>query len=124
MQDAAPDFVPPVTPASFYTSIPTTISALQWRGDVDQMWDWTTPAAFYGPIPAEYRRAATPARLYVAANNAWVDLDIGEWVIRDDLGFYPCKDSVFRKKYRKLDVHGGYSAGPHILIQNGEEVRG
>ena len=38
-------------------------------------------------------------RLYVAANREWLALDIGEWIIKDDLGFYPCKDSVFHEKY-------------------------
>jgi hypothetical protein len=97
----------PTTCADTYTSIPTSITAVQWTGDVDRMRDWITAAYFYGPIPAKDRRAATPARLYVAANNAWLDLEIGEWVTRDDLGFYPCKDSVFRAKYRKLDEHRG-----------------
>lgn len=41
------------------------------------------------------------ARVYVDANEAWLTITDGEWIIRDTLGFYPCKDEVFRKKYHK-----------------------
>lgn len=37
--------------------------------------------------------------LYVAANNAWLDIEIGEWIIKDSRGFYPCKPDIFAQTY-------------------------
>lgn len=32
------------------------------------------------------------AELWVEANSAWVPLTVGEWIMKDDFGFYPCQD--------------------------------
>lgn len=40
--------------------------------------------------------------IYVNANDAWLVLQVGEWIIRDSHGIYPCKDDVFHEKYEEL----------------------
>lgn len=42
------------------------------------------------------------ARLWVAANQQWLGIEIGEWVIQDKLGFYPCKNSVFQETHTEV----------------------
>lgn len=39
----------------------------------------------------------------VETNHAWLAIEPGDWVVRDGIGFYPCKDEIFRKKYRPTD---------------------
>jgi hypothetical protein len=40
--------------------------------------------------------------LWVAANGAWLKLEVSEWVIKDSHGYYPCKDDAFQEKYEVL----------------------
>lgn len=117
-----------------YISNPTRITAMQWTGNnIAELRDWVGAGNLYGPFPAEDRLAATPARLYVAANNAWLDLAVGEWILQDTLGFYPCNNEVFRAKYRALDIVGqladlreqmGYGTLAPRIIWQGDDVRG
>lgn len=134
MTNPVPDLTPPAPPVRTYISIPTRITAMQWTGtNIQELWDWITAEFLYGPIPAGDRRAPIPARLYVAANNAWVDIEPGEWILQDTLGFYPCKDSVFRAKYREAPVEDqlaalkeqmGYGPRAPRVIWQGEDTRG
>ena len=59
-------------------------------------------AGWLGPSRLKYRPRVHLTQIWVAANNAWLALEEGEWVLQDELGFYPCKDVVFRKKYHKV----------------------
>lgn len=43
--------------------------------------------------------SVTPAELWVEANQSVLPIEVGEWIIRDKLGFYPCKDSTFTDTY-------------------------
>jgi hypothetical protein len=113
MPETVPDLTTPATCPTTYISIPTRITAMQWTGgNIQDLWDWITAEFLYGPIPAEpiIREHARPARLYVAANDAWLDLEVGEWIIQDALGFYPCKDSVFTAKYRAAPIEDELAA--------------
>lgn len=40
--------------------------------------------------------------IYVAANDEWLKIEVGEWIIRDSHGIYPCKNDVFHEKYEEL----------------------
>ena len=85
-----------------YRKNPVTVKALQWTGtNVQEVWDWIGADNFYGPLPVgdDLYPAGTRGRLYVAANDAWLDLEPSEWIIQDKLGYYPCKDSVFKESY-------------------------
>lgn len=59
-------------------------------------------AAWLGPDLVKYRPRVHLTQIWVAANKAWLTLQEGEWVLQDELGFYPCQDVVFRKKYHKI----------------------
>lgn len=79
-----------------YTSSPQTITACQYREEsVAALASWT------GPENVRYRPKIHLTQLWVEANKAWLPLEDGEWVIQDELGFYPCKDVVFSKKYHR-----------------------
>jgi hypothetical protein len=80
-----------------YRKKPVVIEAIQWTGDnLDEIWDWTTAEFVYGPTEVN------PLRLYVAANDAWLDLEVGEWIIKDSAGFYPCKADIFAVTYEAV----------------------
>lgn len=77
---------------------PVVIEAKQWTGgNINELWEWAGADNIYGPTEAN------PLRLYVAANNAWLDLVPGEWILRDRLGFYPCKADVFAETYEVVE---------------------
>ncbi|QLF83648.1 hypothetical protein SEA_REDWATTLEHOG_145 [Gordonia phage RedWattleHog] len=81
---------------------PTTIEAMQWTGDnADELSRWM---AGFGEASALRIYTETGAEqvvldLYVAANDTWLPLEMGEWVARDVAGFYPIKDYVFQESY-------------------------
>ena len=94
---------------------PVVIQAHQWTGDnIAALWDNISAAFLYGPTPAEPAvepdeegkgcpaQPARPARLYVAANDAWLDLEVGEWIIMDARGYYPCKPDIFAATYEAV----------------------
>lgn len=39
------------------------------------------------------------ARLWVEANTSWLPIEVGEWIIRDSRGLYPCKPDIFEQTY-------------------------
>lgn len=97
---------------------PLEIEAMQWDGDWDSYlrlgaWvgdsiEWhpaSTHSLFEDGTTGETvsikRDTPLPVRvkLYVAANDAWLVLEAGEWVIRDSRGFYPCKPDIFAATY-------------------------
>lgn len=87
-----------------YRKKPVVIEAKQWTGEnIHDLWGWAGAGSVYGPVPAENGRPAAPARLYVAANDAWLDLEVGEWIIRDARGLYPCKPEIFEATYELVD---------------------
>lgn len=55
--------------------------------------------------------------IYVEANGAWLNIEEGEWIIKDAKGIYPCKDDVFREKYRPMD-----EAADDVLEENAPET--
>jgi hypothetical protein len=86
-----------------YRTTKREMMAVQWTGDNDldiQIWVGTTHEGKDGFV----RMSPTVAKLYVAANGLWINLPVGEWILRDHLGFYPCADVVFRKNYEEFDA--------------------
>ena len=93
-----------------YRSKPKLIEAMRWTGENNaEVMAWTgehvskdlpgyddgTPLNVFVPL------AYPEPILFVAANNAYIPVKPGEWILRDQLGFYPCKDEVFRKSYEE-----------------------
>lgn len=99
-----------------YMRIPTVIEAVQFDGT-----NWGEMVTFTGTrtvddytIPV-FNHAGTyllsflgrtekqVAELWVAANDAHVFIEIGEWVLKDEKGFYPCKNDMFQKLYAPVE---------------------
>jgi len=78
---------------TLYTKNPVVIEAVQWTGDnfVDIL-NWVGPDKFLD-IDGD------TVSLFVDANQAWLRLDKTEWIIKDRLGFYSCKNDVFIETY-------------------------
>jgi hypothetical protein len=55
-----------------------------------------------GTYLATYLNDAAKAELWVEANKSVLPIEIGEWVIQDRLGFYPCKEDVFAATYEEV----------------------
>jgi hypothetical protein len=58
-----------------------------------------------GTYLLDYQHPDKWGELWVEANQSWLPLEIGEWIIKDKLGFYPCKDSVFQETYGDVEIH-------------------
>lgn len=83
-----------------YRSKPRVKLAMQWTGaNASPLIDWTSGA--FTPSP---RVHGMVARLYVKANDSWLPLDIGEWIVEDENGFYPIKDSTFKSTYEEAPL--------------------
>lgn len=96
------------TEPRLYSTLKVEREAICWTGrNADEV------KAFVGTVDEGYNKnqevfsydpdnGATIGRLYVAANREWLALDIGEWIIKDSEGFYPCKNNVFHEKYEPV----------------------
>lgn len=97
----------PAGPVRF-RKLPVEFEAIQWTGDnlaEMQRFCGTFEHDVRGTIPVFQKEKAadlTFAYLWVAANHAFLELDVSEWVIKDELGFYPCKDEVIRSNNIEL----------------------
>ncbi|ACH63018.1 hypothetical protein Cali_32 [Mycobacterium phage Cali] len=110
------------TPAK-YRKKPVVVEALQWTGDnAEDLAEWATMPC-HGAIPGselicfmsmdddeifdtvesmrydEFRAVGATAALWVNANQSWLPIKDGEWVVKDRLGFYPVEDGVFAETY-------------------------
>lgn len=100
-----------------YRRRPGEIEAVQFTGE-----NWVEMVTFTGTRKAEDGRqvmvfnprgtfllsffantesAGAEAELWVAAKGANVYIHRGEWVLKDEKGFYPCKDDEFKKLYEE-----------------------
>lgn len=93
-----------------YRKRPVVIEAFQWDGgdNTEELLEWTVEQGATPDDPViqvdrlgEYRNVHF-IKLYVAANDEWLEIEPNEWVIKDKLGFYPCKDEIFREKYEEV----------------------
>lgn len=98
----------PAGPVRFRKN-PIEFEAIQWTGDnLAEMQRFT--GIFQhderGEVPVfqtEVSPDLTVGYLWVAANHAFLEIEVGEWVVRDELGFYPCKDAVIRTNNTELN---------------------
>lgn len=98
---------------------PVEIEAMQWTGD--------NPAAmraFTGMHATEsggehfvFTTQSGHGELFVAANGAWLPLEIGEWVLSDARGFYPCKPDIFAQTYDELEATAHPISSGRILVE-------
>lgn len=98
MPENVPVLTTPALPVNTYTSRPVSITAIQWTGEnLDDVKAWV------GDDKLDHWVSGAALTLWVEANTTWLPLEAGEWIIKDELGFYPCKDSVFQRKYQKAE---------------------
>jgi hypothetical protein len=90
-----------------FVSIPTEVEAVQYGGRFDDLqYDLTQ---LFGPAGRRRVRQLNTykgdfeTQIFVDANNQWLTIEKWEWVIRDEIGFYPCKNEVFQKKYKEVE---------------------
>ena len=89
-----------------YRKKPIVIKAAQWTGDnILDLWEWVGAGSLMGPLPVgdALEPEGRAAHLFVAANNSWLPLEVGEWIIQDSLGFYPCKAEMFATTYERVE---------------------
>jgi hypothetical protein len=99
-----------------YQKKPTTIEALQWTGDnLEEMREFCgirltrdnyaiqvfNPLGTYLPATPDQTTSFT-SELWVAANGGILAIETGEWVAKDDLGYYPIKDGHFQQLYSEV----------------------
>ena len=69
-----------------YQREPTFVQAMRWTGDnYSDLKAWGAPVTFMGDDGELW--------LWVAANKGQLKLELGEWIAKDHLGFYPIKDN-------------------------------
>lgn len=107
MQEELPDSVTKVPVADMYTTRPVSIEAVQWDGTIENgrtIIDWAAGA--------EMRWSnETPQRLTVQTLEGLMSANPTDWIIKGTEGeFYPCKDSVFQRKYRRATVEDELAA--------------
>lgn len=118
MPNTVPDLPQPATCGSPFTSVPVTIHAAQWDGTEDHAQELTTWADSYRgrgsacfieakePVELTFDDAPThvlefPAHIAIGTLEGIMKLHKGDWLIRGtEDEFYPCKDSVFQRKYQ------------------------
>ncbi len=104
-----------------YQSNPVTVHAKQWTGEnLDDLVGWIGEKNLDVSPPG----IKPWVNLFVAANKRWLEIEIGEWIIEDELGFYPCKDVVFRKKYHKVLNREAELREKRVLTLPGSEWEG
>lgn len=71
-----------------FERIPTTIQAMRWTGDnYNDLKSWGAPVTrINGDNDPD------TIWLWVQANQGQLKLELGEWIARDHLGYYPVKD--------------------------------
>ncbi|QGZ16698.1 hypothetical protein PBI_DEWDROP_50 [Microbacterium phage Dewdrop] len=102
-----------------YQKLPVVVHAVQWQGDnlevVQQFvgimtnMDGDASTVRFEPPGAVDDEGEVIwddglAHLWVEANLAWLPIELGEWILKDRLGFYPCKDEMFQTTYREADL--------------------
>lgn len=83
------------SPARFITR-PTQTMAMQWTGDnTESVKNWVGNAF-------RLAEAENTALLWVASVAHYVEMEPGDWIVQNELGFYPRKEESFRQEYRKM----------------------
>lgn len=83
-----------------YRKKPVVVEALQWKGDNEEEMEKFAFGCFL-TVDLEDRcdDPDATAELFVAANSTWLPIHTGDWVIKDQLGSYPCKPDIFEQTY-------------------------
>ncbi|OZC59248.1 hypothetical protein CH276_22640 [Rhodococcus sp. 06-470-2] len=93
-------------PSCTFQKRPVRVQAIQWTGDNPYAVRAFTGVHKVQPSGDHYvfttQDGVDHAKLYVAANDAWLEVEVGEWIIRDEHGYYPCKAERFIESYEPV----------------------
>ena len=77
-----------------FERIPTIIQAMRWTGDnFSDLKAWGAPVTFMGERDGFDESHDADLWLWVEANKGQLRLELGEWIAKDHLGYYPVKDN-------------------------------
>jgi hypothetical protein len=84
-----------------YRKKPVVVEAMRWTGDNNaEVMEWCGTHREDHEEQLVFVPLAHPKPLlWVAANQAYIPIECGDWIIRDALGFYPCKNEMFEATY-------------------------
>lgn len=87
----------PAGPVRF-RKLPVEFEAIQWTGNnlAEMQRFCGTRVVLDEDYPNFYQDVYGVGTLWVAANNKSLKIERTEWVIKDEKGFYPCKDDIIR----------------------------
>lgn len=86
---------------SKYRRKPTVVDAMQYEGTDQSAKEINHWAQAY---LVDYKRdESRSVQLWVEANQAWVNLTSGEWVLKDAAGYYPCRPEIFDATYEVVE---------------------
>lgn len=94
-----------------YRNKPKEVEAVRWSGD-----NLAEVQAFVGRMQNQDGDVDVPrfredpvawtthdrAYLWVEANQAWVPVPKGQWILKDSAGFYPCRPDIFAMTYEPV----------------------
>lgn len=94
---------------SKYRKKPVEIEAFKWTGDADQIEDpeWIVEAIKKGKIVFGVDEELKATCMYIdiggvlQSERGVQKANIGDYIIRDVIGIYPCKQEVFEMAYEK-----------------------
>lgn len=91
-----------------YVSKPSEVQAIQYLGEATGSEVQKALGTFLNPETGNssyvlaWRGSRTWPELWVEANQSWLPITVGEWILKDSIGYYPCRDEIFKKKYEML----------------------
>lgn len=84
---------------------PVVVEAMQWNGDNGaEMLRWAGNSFTAVDTEDAGDNPEITADLFVNANGVHIGIVTGEWVIKDALGFYPCKPDIFAATYEPVEL--------------------
>ena len=92
-----------MTSAQSYRKRPVEVQAIQWTGENPyQVQDFV--GVFHREDGGWFNgfvlgRTPEPVELWSTAKDEWITLEVGEWIVRDVHGIYPCPDEAFQEDF-------------------------
>lgn len=85
-----------------YKKKPIVVDVMQWTGDnLPMISDWIGVDKVYGPLPPSNSMRPNGDKLQVWCNllREWLFLDVGDWITKDEHGFFAVSSEHFHKQY-------------------------
>lgn len=83
--------------ARVFQKRPPRVEAIQWTGS-----NFADLEAWRAPVAPPHETLTGSLRLWVDANEQWVNVHENDWIIRNEHGFVACKPDLFARKYEQV----------------------